>query len=219
MHKNLTPPASDLSAPLPAYDGPELTPWQYEALCRHALSREYIIPFHEIRTGYVESPTKTGHGVRHQIDLYWTSSDGICEFLCIANAKFQKTNVTLSHIMTLLGVQRDVQAHKAVMITNTGYSSTALLQAREKGIALLIVRPNPDFNFSVFPGKNAPIIGAEMERLSRGVGDLYNFDVVHRAFDLRRHQTRPAAPPMPPSPCLPVSPLLVFHAAPRSPTK
>jgi hypothetical protein len=97
-----------------------LTPWQYEALCRHALSREYIIPIGDIRTGYLQSPTKTGRDVRHQIDLYWTSSDGICEFLCIANAKFQKSNVTLTEIMTLLGVQRDIQAHKAVILTNTG---------------------------------------------------------------------------------------------------
>jgi hypothetical protein len=45
------------------YTGPSLTPWQYEALCRHALSREYGIPLHEIKTGYLESPSK-GNGTR-----------------------------------------------------------------------------------------------------------------------------------------------------------
>jgi hypothetical protein len=151
----------DPAAPLPPYAGPALTPWQYEALCRHALSREYTIPIHDIKTGYLQSPTKT----RHQIDLYWTSHDGVCDFLCFANAKFRQANVSLHEIMTLLGVQRDIHAHEAMMITNTGYSPAALNQANEKGIALLIVRPAPTLDVASLPKRNAPTVAQAMKML------------------------------------------------------
>ena len=72
-----------------AYVGPEVG------------SREYGIPLHAIKSGHLQGPSKV---TRHQIDLYWTSEDGVCEFQCIANAKFLKKNVSLTDIMTLQGV-------------------------------------------------------------------------------------------------------------------
>ena len=84
-----------------AYVGPEVGSREYEVLCRYALSREYGIPLHAIKSGHLQGPSKV---TRHQIDLYWTSEDGVCEFQCIANAKFLKKNVSLTDIMTLQGV-------------------------------------------------------------------------------------------------------------------
>jgi hypothetical protein len=46
--------------------GLELTSWQYEALCRHALSREYGIPLDRIKTGFLKGVSGVA---RHQIDL------------------------------------------------------------------------------------------------------------------------------------------------------
>jgi hypothetical protein len=189
------PQISDASTVPSPYAGPALTAWQYEALCRHALSCEYGVLISNIKTGYLEGATKTDQKVRHQIDLYWTVCDGVCNFLCIANAKYRKNKVSQTEIMTLLGVQRDIHAHKAMMITNTGYSHGALVHAGEKGIALLIVRPSPDFNFSHLPEKPAPAIASELERFSKHGGPLFNLDIIHRGFELRRGSAQaPAAP-------------------------
>src|SRR5579871_5312190 len=130
------------------YGGPVLTPWQFEALCRHALSREYGIPIASIRTGHLEGPSGSA---RHQIDLYWKSSDGFCEFLCFANAKFRRKNVGLSDVVTLLGVQREIRAHKAMILANTGFSDASVALAKENGVALLIVRPAADLEVTGLP--------------------------------------------------------------------
>ena len=192
----------DPAGPLPKYAGPELTCWQYEALCRHALSREYGIPIDDIKTGYLQGPTTTCQNIRHQIDLYWTSHDGVCDFLCIANAKFLKRNVELGDIMTLLGVQRDIHAHKAMMITNTGFSSSALLQAREKGIALLIVRPSLTLDVASLPKSTAPAVVAQaIDQISTRVPPVYNLNVIHRGFEPNR-----SAAPASPCPRVAVSP-------------
>ena len=184
----------DAAGPLPPYTGPELTSWQYEALCRHALSRQYAIPIDNIKTGYVEGPAKTPGNIRHQIDLYWTSNDGVCDFLCFANAKFLKRNIELGDIMTLLGVQRDIHAHKAMIITNTGYSAAARLQAQEKGIALLIVRPSLTLDVASLPKRSAPTVAQAIEKISTRVPPVYDLNVIHRGLDLTRNTA-------PPSPC------------------
>src|SRR5215469_15326765 len=170
----------EAAGPIPKYAGPELTCWQYEALCRHALSREYAIPIDNIKTGYLQGPTTTCQNIRHQIDLYWTSNDGICDFLCFANAMFLKRNIELGDIMTLLGVQRDIHAHKAMMIANTGYSAAARLQAQEKGIALLIVRPSLTLDVASLPKRSAPTVAQAIEEISTRVPPVYALNIVHR---------------------------------------
>jgi hypothetical protein len=166
---------------LPPYTGPALTPWQYEAFCRHVLSREYRVPLRDIKTGYLESPSKT----RHQIDLYWTRHDGVCNFLCFANAKFLKDNIHLTEVVTLLGVQRDIRAHKAMLITNTGYSQNAVCLAQENGIALLIVRPALDFDVTLLPKSAAPVVAQALEKIAAGLPCVYHLNIVHRGFALR----------------------------------
>src|SRR5579859_4330327 len=93
----------DPNTPLPPYTGPILTPPQFEALCRHALSRELALPLSSFQTGHLESSTRASGNVKHQIDIYWTSRDGVCDFLCFANAKFRRPEniVNLTDLMTL----------------------------------------------------------------------------------------------------------------------
>src|SRR5262245_21491254 len=128
----------DGMAGLGPYEGPELTPMQFEVLCRHAMSRELKVSLWSIYSGFREAPSMKGRKLRHQIDLYWKSSDAVCEFLVIANAKWQRAKVSLGALMTLIGVQQDVHAQKAMLITNAGYTQGVVAHAQEKGIALLI---------------------------------------------------------------------------------
>src|SRR5690348_17038806 len=91
----------DGTAGLMPYDGPDLTPMQFEVLCRHVISRELWVPLGTIKSGYREAPSMEGRRLKHQIDLYWTSTDGVCNYLVFANAKWQKSKVGLQDLMTL----------------------------------------------------------------------------------------------------------------------
>jgi hypothetical protein len=125
----------------------------------------------------------------------------VCDFLCFANAKFLKRNIELGDIMTLLGVQRDIHAHKAMIITNTGYSAAARLQAQEKGIALLIVRPSLTLDVAALPKRSAPTVAQAIEKISTRVPPVYDLNVIHRGFEPGRTIV-PASPshPLAPSP-------------------
>src|SRR4051812_27338709 len=112
----------DGTAGLGSYEGPELTPMQYEVLCRHVISRELGVPLATIKSGFREAPVMAGRRHKHQIDLWWTSGDGVCEYLVFANAKWQRTKVNLNQLMTLVGVQHDIHAQKAMLISNNGFT-------------------------------------------------------------------------------------------------
>src|SRR5579871_2424645 len=124
-----------------------MTGLQYEALCRHAVSRIYGVPVAEIHGGHVAAVSKRTTKLRHQIDLYWTASDGVCEYKVFANARWRTRKLDMGDMMELLGVWRDIGVHKAMLITNNGFELGVKKQAEDKGIALLIVRPRVDFSF------------------------------------------------------------------------
>jgi hypothetical protein len=165
------------------YAGPELTAMQYEVLCRHAISRELGVPLGTIKSGYRAAPSMEGRKLKHQIDLYWTSGDGVCEYLVFANAKWQRNHVSLPALMTLIGVQHDIHAQKAMLMTNSGYSPGVVAHAREKGIALLIVRPVADLEVGRIPDYPREWVTAGLESVaSERVSRVYTVNYVHKSF-------------------------------------
>src|SRR5579859_3462722 len=141
-----------------ASEGRDPTSLQYEALCRHAISRLYLLPISEIHTGRLTGASRNRTHTQHQIDLHWTVSDGVCNYLLFANAKWHSPykKVSLPDLMTLVGVWHDIGAHKAMLITNTAFHTGVITQAKEKGIALLIVRPTEFFTPSSLPRHPTP---------------------------------------------------------------
>jgi len=49
--------------------GPKMTGLQYEALCRHAISRIYGVPVDQIHGGHLAGMSNRRQKLRHQIDL------------------------------------------------------------------------------------------------------------------------------------------------------
>jgi hypothetical protein len=86
---------------------------QYEALCRHVISRMYGLPIEKIFSGFVAGAANKRQKLRHQIDLHWDTSDGVLEYTVFANAKWRTEFVKVREIMELIGVWRDMGAHKA----------------------------------------------------------------------------------------------------------
>jgi hypothetical protein len=163
------------------YHGPTLTGWQYEALCRHVISRLYFLPIEKVHSGRVDALANRGQNLKHQIDLYWDVFDGVCEYRVFANAKWRKHSVQVGDLMEVIGVWRDIGAHKAMIITNSGFDTGVIKQAEEKGIALLVVQPTLEFEGLSTSG---PALVQEVEQIAAARNEpVYSVEVVHKAWN------------------------------------
>ncbi len=161
--------------------GPKMTGLQYEALCRHAISRLYGVPVDQIHGGHLLGVTNRRQKTRHQIDLYWTASDGVCEYKVFANAKWRVDSVDMADVMELIGVWRDIGMHKAMIITNSEFDIGVRKQAEEKGIALLIVRPCVDLGG--LGVKKVDVVVQEVEKIAaERTEPVFGFEVVHKGW-------------------------------------
>ena len=112
-----------------------MTGLQYEALCRYVISQLYNVPIEKIFSGHLAGMSNRKQKFRHQIDLYWDASDGVLEYKVFANARWRMRPLAVEDVMSLIGVWRDIGAHKAMLITNTGFDIGVIKQAKQKGIA------------------------------------------------------------------------------------
>jgi hypothetical protein len=107
---------------------------QYEELCRRFIAKMEGLRLEDVRSERVPSPT--GPGVpqyEHQIDLRWETGGAVAKYVNIANAKWRsKDKVDQPDVMLLHQVLQDVRAHKAVMITNMGFTQGAIAAAKDK---------------------------------------------------------------------------------------
>lgn len=159
---------------------------QYEELCRFFLANELGMNVDEIRSVHIPNPQRPGlPEYQHQIDLYWEIDTELSLYLNIANAKWRgSAKVDQPDVMLLQKVKEKVGAHKALMITNSAFTSGAVAAAKDDGIGLHLVQP--DFDFARLETKDRATIqhqlSEESARLSR---PIYVNHIEHRAFDLR----------------------------------
>lgn len=79
----------------------------------------------------VKSPNPKRSGLpayKHQIDFYWDTEDAVSRYLNIANPKWRDgSKVDQPDVLLLQQVRQKVAAHKAIMITNSYFTSGELL--------------------------------------------------------------------------------------------
>lgn len=156
---------------------------QYEELCRHFIAEQIGFKVEDVKSGSIPNPKRPGlPEYKHQIDLYWETSDAIAVYLNIANAKWRKTaKIKQGEIMQLQQVCQQVAAHKAVMITNVGFTAGAIAVAKDHGIALHVVMPA--FDTSELPHSDRVAIQAKLhDRASQTAKLLYTHHVEHRGL-------------------------------------
>lgn len=159
---------------------------QYEELCRFVLAEKVGVPVEQVRSVLLPSPGFPGlPHFRHQIDLYWETGDEMMLYLNIANAKWRgEANVDQADVLLLQQVKSEVQAHKAVMITNTGFTSGARAAAQHHGIALHVIRPG--FDWGTLDARERSVVLSQIQELASTIGrPPYIHEVVYRAFDLQ----------------------------------
>jgi hypothetical protein len=158
---------------------------QYEEFCRLFLKNKYGIPIEAIHSCRIPSPTHPDLSeYENQIDLYWEDGNELTLYRNIADAKWRggSDKVPIGRVRELQQVKEDIDVHKAIMITNTDFTSGARAFAENKGIALHIVRPN--FDFTILHPKNREIIQTQLQEPFTGNKPPYTHEVVYRAFDL-----------------------------------
>jgi hypothetical protein len=171
---------------------------QYEELCRFFLADQLGISVEEVSSVFIPNPTRPNvPAYKHQIDLYWETGDPICRYLHIANAKWRGSDkVDQQDVLLLEQVKNEVNAHKAVMIASSGFTSGAEAVAQHKGIALHIVRP--DFDYTSLPLKDTTAIQHQIQAIAANRPQrIYSNKIVYRAFDLSKLEfavIRPSPP-------------------------
>jgi hypothetical protein len=170
---------------------------QYEELCRYFLANQLGIGVEDIRSVEIPNPRRPGlPKYKHQIDLYWETSDKVALYLNIANAKWRSSDkVDQPDVLLLQQVKQKVGAHKAVMLTSTGFTAGAKAAAQDEGIALHIVRPT--FDYTVLPQKDVEAIQAKIQEIAASAPEpIYLHQVEYKAFDFtdtRLASTRPSS--------------------------
>jgi hypothetical protein len=165
-----------------------MTSQQYEELCRFFLADRLQMDIAQIQSVYVANKRRNAPWYevempyRHQIDLYWESQNDVARYITIANAKWRAKDRVRQHDVLLLEmVRRKVGAHKAMMITNSGFTGAAHVVAMDEGIALLIVRPRFDSR-SLHPTRRSLILQG-IQELARKTPAVYAYEVVEKGFE------------------------------------
>jgi hypothetical protein len=157
---------------------------QYEELCRFYVSRMLGVDIHSIHSARIPNPLRPDlppYG--HQIDLYWETEDAISRYLSIANAKWRGTSkVDQPDVLLLQQVRQKVAAHKALVLTNTGFTRGAIAAARDDGIGLHLVIPS--FDSSLLPGRSPTTIQRTLAEIASRDGRAFVADVAIKSFNL-----------------------------------
>ncbi len=159
---------------------------QYEELCKLYVSRKLGINVDLVQSGLVQNPSRPEMPTySHQIDLYWEMEDPIAKYLCIANAKWRgHSKIKQPDVLLLQQVRQKVSAHKALMITNAGFTSGAVAAAYDEGIGLHLVAPG--FDSALLPIDGQELIRCTLVNLERSGVQLFRSDIVHKAHDVTR---------------------------------
>jgi hypothetical protein len=131
----------------------------------------------------------------HQIDLYWEEELELTKYVNIVNAKWRGTRkVEQGEVLLLKKVAENVKAHKAVMITNSGFTEGARAVVESEGAALHVVRPQ--FNYASLERKDRALIRTQIQALA-GVpgGTMYTHEIEFKAFDLAERRNEPPRAP------------------------
>jgi restriction endonuclease len=157
---------------------------QYEELCRFFIAKKLSISIDLVKSIHIPNPVRLGlPEYKHQIDLYWETEDEIAKYLNIANAKWRRQEkVDQPDVLLLQQVKQKVGAHKAIMITNVGFTSGAEAAAQDDGIGLHIVVPA--FDYSRLPKEDRKEIQQRLNQMPSQLASVIYSHTAHKAIEI-----------------------------------
>jgi hypothetical protein len=162
-----------------------MTSQQYEELCRLFVSNIFQIGVDSIHNLEYVNPQRPGiPKYSHQIDLYWETETPGARYLHIANAKWRQETelVGQAEVLLLQQVKTKLAAHKALLITSSGFTPQAVAAAADEGIGLHVVRPN--CSFGGIEATDPEVIQGQLRNLARAYlsRPLYVHEVMRKSF-------------------------------------
>ena len=158
---------------------------QYEEFCRLFVHNELNIPVENIKSGYIPSAIRPGlEEYKNQIDLYWKLEDKLTRNLVIVNAKWRssdKDKVEQRDVLLIQQVSKEIDANKAILITNTDFTDGARKAAKNHRIALHIVRPN--FDYAILHKENRGTMQTQLQEFFNSSRPVYSHVEVKKALD------------------------------------
>jgi hypothetical protein len=170
-----------------------MTSREYEELCRRFIADVFQLPLDRVGPREFVNPQRPGAPeYNHQIDLYWEIETRGARYIHIANAKWRRPEdkVQLGDVELLQQIRNKVAAHKAFLITNTGYRDGALAAAIDNGIGLYIVQPRGAGCQPAALSGSAASRPADDSQAAGPHPASYSFEIIHKGIDLTRTERK-----------------------------
>lgn len=125
----------------------------YESITKYiyeTLGKEFGIKIE----GYGNDFKVTGiSGVKHQIDVLTSSTDGKNKYQTAIECKFWKKKITKDTVMKLSKIIEDAAIDKGIIVSKSGYTRDALKFAKHSEIELVVLREKETDSGETEPGK------------------------------------------------------------------
>ena len=124
-----------------------MTGAEYEQFVRAVLCRILKIPPDKLMSTHSPGVTLPNAGdLDHQIDLFHVDENEIAEYVTIIECKYRESRPVDQTLLQNLAFVRDsTRAHKAIMVSNRGFTKGAHAVAESQKIALLTIEPTAEY--------------------------------------------------------------------------
>ena len=116
---------------------------EYEQFVRAILSEKLKLAPEELQSTHAPGVVLPGaSSLQHQIDLFYVQETEVAKYLTIVECKYRASRpVDQQLVQNLAFVRENVRAHKAIMVTNVGFTNGAKAVAESQEIALVVIEP------------------------------------------------------------------------------
>ena len=120
---------------------------EYEQFVRAVICRTLNIAPDKLQSTHSPGVTlPNASGLDHQIDLFYVDETEIAEYITIIECKYRGSRPVDQTLLQNLAFVRDsTRAHKAIMVSNQGFTEGARAVAESQRIALLTIEPTPAY--------------------------------------------------------------------------
>jgi hypothetical protein len=127
-----------------------MTGSEYEQFVRAVLAKRLKLVDSQLVSTREPGVTLPGAAnLKHQIDLMYFQETEIAEYITIIECKWRESGpVDQQEIQNLAFVKDSTRSHKAIMVTNNGFTAGAKAVAESQRIALLVITPSFEFSES-----------------------------------------------------------------------
>jgi Restriction endonuclease len=162
-----------------------MTGTEYEQFVRAVLCRTLKLEPDKLQSTHSAGVTLPGAGnLEHQIDLFYVDETEVAEYVTIIECKYRESRPVDQALLQNLAFVRDsMRAHKAIMVSNQGFTKGARAVAESQRIALLTVEPKGEYEPTPSHSDADALFAVIQSELDRAPRNNYEVVVVCKLHD------------------------------------